>query len=217
MSETELLEQLKDAVIRGDPAWAEELAKKVVAEGVDPIRAFEQGLRAGITIVGEGFSKGELFLPDLVIAADTMKAAGKILEEEIERTGVEHAKSGKVVIGTVAGDLHDIGKTIVGTMLNTRGFEIIDLGVDVSKEDFIAAVKEHRPQLLGMSSLLTITAKQLGEVIFTLGEEGVRDSVKVIVGGGAVTDDYAEGIGADGYGHDAEQGVRVARKLVGLE
>jgi methylmalonyl-CoA mutase cobalamin-binding domain/chain len=165
--------------------------------------------------VGEGFSSGELFLPDLAIAAETMKAAGAILETEIQRRGTSRAAIGKVVIGTVAGDLHDIGKTIVSTMLNTRGFEIIDLGVNVSREAFVQAVKEHKPVLLGMSSLLTITAKHLGEVIDALEEHGLRDQVKVIVGGGAVTADYAEGIGADGYGQDAEQAVRVAQQLAG--
>jgi methanogenic corrinoid protein MtbC1 len=154
-------------------------------------------------------------LPDLAIAAETMKAAGAILEEEIQRRGTARAAIGKVVIGTVSGDLHDIGKTIVGTMLNTRGFEIVDLGVNVSKEAFIEAVKVHKPLLLGMSSLLTITAKHLGEVIYALEEQGLREQVKIIVGGGAVTEDYAEEIGADGYGQDAEQAVRVAKQLVG--
>jgi len=215
MSESDLLVQLKEAVVRGDRTAAVDLAEQVVSAGMDPILAYEEGLRAGITIVGEGFSNGELFLPDLVIAAETMKTAGGILEAEIQRQGTARAAIGKVVIGTVAGDLHDIGKTIVSTMLNTRGFEIVDLGVNVSKEAFIAAVKEHEPLLLGMSSLLTITAKQLGEVIYALGEAGLRHKVKVIVGGGAVTAEFAEEIGADGYGQDAEQAVRVAKQLVG--
>jgi corrinoid protein of di/trimethylamine methyltransferase len=215
MSENEMLVQLKDAVVRGDRTAAVDLAEQVVAAGMDPVLAYEEGLRAGITVVGEGFSSGELFLPDLAIAAETMKAAGAILEEEIQRRGTARAAIGKVVIGTVAGDLHDIGKTIVSTMLNTRGFEIVDLGVNVSKEAFVEAVKVHKPLLLGMSSLLTITAKHLGEVIAALEEQGLRDQVKVIVGGGAVTEDYAEQIGADGYGQDAEQAVRVAKQLVG--
>lgn len=215
MSDSEMLVQLKEAIVRGDRTAAVDLAEQVVAAGMDPVLAYEEGLRAGITVVGEGFSCGELFLPDLAIAAETMKAAGAILEEEIQRRGTARSAIGKVVIGTVSGDLHDIGKTIVSTMLNTRGFEIVDLGVNVPKEAFIEAVKVHKPLLLGMSSLLTITAKHLGEVIYALEEQGLRNQVKVIVGGGAVTEDYAEEIGADGYGQDAEQAVRVAKQLVG--
>jgi corrinoid protein of di/trimethylamine methyltransferase len=215
MSDSEMLVQLKEAIVRGDRTAAVDLAEQVVAAGMDPVLAYEEGLRAGITVVGDGFSSGELFLPDLALAAETMKAAGAILEEEIQRRGTARSAIGKVVIGTVSGDLHDIGKTIVGTMLNTRGFEIVDLGVNVSKEAFIEAVKVHKPLLLGMSSLLTITAKHLGEVIYALEEQGLREQVKIIVGGGAVTEDYAEEIGADGYGQDAEQAVRVAKQLVG--
>lgn len=217
MSETKLLEDIKDAVIRGDTPAAVALAEKIVSESVDPILAFEQGLRAGITIVGDGFSKGDLFLPDLAMAAETMKAAGSILEEEIQRSGAVREKLGTIVIGTVAGDMHDIGKTIVSTMLNTRGFDVVDLGVDVSNEEFIDAVKEHNPLILGMSSLLTITAKKLSEVIQSLEEAGLRAKTNVIIGGGAVTGDYADEIGADGYGQDAEQAVRLAKKLIGSE
>jgi len=214
MSETKLLEDIKAAVVRGDTPLAVELAKEIVSEGIDPILAFEQGLREGITIVGDGFSKGELFLPDLAMAAETMKAAGSILEDEIQRSGAVRENLGTVVIGTVAGDMHDIGKTIVSTMLNTRGFDVIDLGVDVSNDEFIDAIKEHNPIILGMSSLLTITAKKLSEVIQLLDDTDLRSKTKVIVGGGAVTGDYAEEIGADGYGQDAEQAVRLAKKLI---
>lgn len=217
MSETKLFEDIKDAVVRGDTPAAVELATRIVSEGFDPILAFEQGLRAGITIVGDGFSSGDLFLPDLAMAAETMKAAGSILEEEIQRSGAVRKKLGTVVIGTVAGDMHDIGKTIVSTMLNTRGFDVVDLGVDVSNDEFIAAIKEHNPLILGMSSLLTITAKKLSEVIQVLEEAGLRSQTHVIVGGGAVTADFAEEIGADGYGQDAEQAVRIAKKLIGSE
>jgi corrinoid protein of di/trimethylamine methyltransferase len=216
MSENELLQKLQDAVIQGNQTNAVALAKESVEAGIDPAHAYEQGLRLGITVVGEKFASGEFYLPDLVIAADTMKAAGEILEAEIERTGGHRELIGKVVLGTVEGDLHDIGKTIVGTMLSTNGFEVIDLGVNVSKDAFIEAVKEHQPNMVGMSSLLTITAKQLDEVISALKEGGLRDSVKVIVGGGAVTDEYTAEIGADGYGQDAEVGVRIAKQLLNI-
>lgn len=214
MTETNLIAEIKDAVVRGDASGAVAIAKKIVAEGIDPILAYEEGLRQGITVVGDGYSTGELFLPDLALAAETMKAAGEILEEEIQRRGTAREKVGTVLIGTVAGDMHDIGKTIVSTMLNTRGFEVIDLGVDVSNQEFVDAVKKHNPLILGMSSLLTITAIHLKEVIQLLEDAGLRSAVKVMVGGGAVENDYAQAIGADGYGQDAEQAVRLAKKLI---
>jgi corrinoid protein of di/trimethylamine methyltransferase len=193
------------------------LAQQVVAEGVDPVVAYEQGLRQGIAEVGEAYAKGELFLPDLVIAADTMKAASTILEEEIRRVGSELEARGKVLLGTVAGDLHDIGKTIVATLFASHGFEVIDLGVDVPIEKFIQTVKDEQPQILGMSSLLTVTAKTLGHVIQALEEAGLRDTVKVIVGGGAVTEPYAEAINADAYGENAELGLRRAKEILGVD
>ena len=135
MSENELLNGLRGAVIEGNIDAAERLAKQVVAEGVDPLRAFDEGLRQGITEVGDGFACGEYFLPDLVLSAEAMKAASIVLEQEIARTGVVRERAGKVVLGTVEGDLHDIGKTIVGTLLAAHGFEVVDLGVNVSVED----------------------------------------------------------------------------------
>jgi 5-methyltetrahydrofolate--homocysteine methyltransferase len=217
MSESELLNRLRNAVIVGNIGEAERLAKQVVAEGVDPLRAFDEGLREGITEVGDGFASGEYFLPDLVISAEAMKAASVVLEQEIARTGVVRARVGKVVMGTVEGDLHDIGKTIVGTLLASHGFEVVDLGVNVSTQAFLAAVRDHQPQILGMSSLLTITAKELRKVIDALREAGIRDTVKVMIGGGAVTQGFSDSIGADGFAHDAELAVRVAKRLMDAE
>jgi len=216
MAEQELLAGLKDAVIRGDIEEATALAKQIVAEGVDPVAAHEEGLRKGISEVGDSFGCGELFLPDLVIAADAMKAASAILEQEICRSGSQLETKGKVVLGTVAGDLHDIGKTIVATLFASHGFEVIDLSVDVPAAEFVRVVREEQPQILGMSSLLTVTAKGLANVIRALEEAGLRETVKVIVGGGAVTEVFAESIGADGYGDNAELGVRKAEQLLGL-
>jgi methylmalonyl-CoA mutase cobalamin-binding domain/chain len=215
MSESELLDDLSNAVVEGNIEAAERLAWQVVAEGVDVLRAFDEGLRKGITEVGDGFACGDYFLPDLVISAEAMKAASTVLEQEIARTGVVRARVGKVVIGTVEGDLHDIGKTIVATLLAVHGFEVVDLGVNVSTQAFLAAVREHRPQILGMSSLLTITAKELKKVIDALQQAGIRDTVKVMIGGGAVTQQVADSIGADGFAHDAELGVRAAKRLLG--
>ncbi len=215
-SEKELLVRLRAAVVRGDPSEAAALATEAIAGGIDPLVAYEQALREGITEVGDGFACGDLFLPDLVIAAEAMKGAAEILEAEIARTGGERQMLGTVIIGTVFGDLHDIGKTILGTMLNANGFEIIDMGVNVSVDAFVEAVRDNRPQVLGMSALLTITAKQCGTVISHLTEQGLREDLKVVIGGGAVTQEYADAIGADGYGHDAELGVRIVKELLDL-
>jgi corrinoid protein of di/trimethylamine methyltransferase len=214
MSGKDLFDRLRDAVVRGDPAAAANLATEAVESGIDPLIAYDEGLRKGITEVGDGFACGDLFLPDLVIAADAMKGAAEILEAEITRSGGDRQALGTVVIGTAAGDLHDIGKTILGTMLNANGFDVVDVGVNVPAEDFIEAVRVNQPQVLGMSSLLTITAKELASVIEKLAEAGLRDQLKVIVGGGAVTAEYADQIGADGYGHDAELGVRLVKALL---
>jgi methanogenic corrinoid protein MtbC1 len=216
MSQDELLNRLCNAVIEGNAGEAEQLANQAVADGIEPLRAFEEGLRRGITTVGDGFSKGEYYLPDLVIAAEAMKAAATVFEKEIARTGGVRQSIGTVVLGTVEGDLHDIGKTIVGTLMTAHGFEVIDLGVNVSKAAFITAVREHKPQIIGMSSLITVTAKELKNVIEALKAAGLRDSVKVLIGGGAVTKEYANSIGADGFAHDAEIGVRVAKNLLGI-
>jgi corrinoid protein of di/trimethylamine methyltransferase len=213
-----LLAELRAAIVEGDEEAAERLAGEVVAAGVDPLRAIEEALRPGITEVGEGFASGDYFLPDLVISAQAMKRATAILEEEIARTGGDRSRRlGKVVLGTVEGDLHDIGKTIVGTLLSAHGFEVVDLGVNVTRDTFVTAVRDQRPDILGMSSLLTLTAKELRKVTEALTEAGLRDSVKVMIGGGAVTKEFALSIGADGFAHDAEIGVRVARRLLAAD
>lgn len=212
----ELFQELKQAVIDGIPERAIKAAEKVVKDKVDPVQAFEEGLKAGISVVGAGYASGDLFLPDLVLAAETLKAGSQILEEEISKIGVQRSKQGKIVLGTVKGDLHDIGKTIMATLLTSHGFEVVDLGVDVSEEEFLEAVKREEPDVIGMSSLLTVTAKEIPRVISALKEAGLREDVKVIVGGGAVTDAYAEEVEADGYGQNAEFGVRMTKLLLGL-
>lgn len=217
MDDLELIENLKQAVIQGIPDNAIEIAQQIVDKNIDPIEAYEKGLKAGITVVGDGFASGELFLPDLVLSAETMKAASKVLEEEISRAGASRIELGKVVLGTVNGDLHDIGKTIVGTLLTSYGFDVVDLGVNISTDEFIEAVRREEPDVLGLSSLLTVTAKELAKVILALKNQGLREDVKVIVGGGAVTASYAEEIEADGYGQNAELGVRMTRVLLGLD
>ena len=216
MTKAELLNELKDSIIQGIPGKAVELARQIIAEKIDPNEAIEEGLKAGIAVVGDGYAKGILYLPDLVLSAETLKAASVILEEEIKRTGVK-SKKGKVILGTVKGDLHDIGKTIVATLLTANGFDVIDLGVNVSVEQFIETTKREKPDVIGMSSLLTTTAKELANVISKLKAEGLRESVKVVVGGGAVTQAFAEQIEADGYGQNAGSGVRYIKFLLNLE
>ena len=212
----DVFQELKSAVIAGIPDRAIKAAERVVEEKVDPVQAIEQGLKAGITVVGDGYAKGELFLPDLVLAAETLKAASEILEKEIVSSGSQREKGGKIILGTVKGDLHDIGKTILATLLTSHGFEVIDLGVDVSEQAFLEAVRKEKPDVVGLSSLLTVTTKEISKVIRALKGENLRDSVKVIIGGGAVTESFAEEVEADGYGQNAEFGVRRTKLLLGL-
>lgn len=209
-------QELKEAVIAGIPERAVKAAEKVIKEQLDPVQAIEQGLKAGITVVGEGYASGELFLPDLVLAAETLKAASEVLEKEILSSGNQPVKQGKIVLGTVKGDLHDIGKTILATLLTSHGFDVIDMGVNVSEEEFLETVQLEKPDVIGLSSLLTVTTKEITKVIQALKDKGLRDSVKVIIGGGAVTDAFAEEIEADGYGQNAEFGVRMTKLLLGF-
>ena len=174
MSETEIIEGLKKAVLNYDVEAAAELAKKAVDAGIDPVKAIEEGLAAGIREVGEKFGRKEIFLPELIMAAETMNSGLKVLEPEIKKRKTERKSMGKVLIGTVAGDIHDIGKTIVAAMLTANGFEVIDLGVDVPTETFVEKVKEHQPQILALSALLTTSMPMQKEVIEALEKAGLR-------------------------------------------
>ncbi len=213
----DLVRRLKEAVIAGDRDEAVKIAREVVDKGLDPLEALERGLVAGVLEVGEKWIKEEVFLTDVVMAADAMKAASEVLRPEIVKRGGVVKKLGKVVIGTVAGDIHDIGKSLVALMLEASGFEVIDLGVDVPTETFVEKVRELKPDVLGLSALLTTTMLEQGKVIEALKREGLRDEVKVIVGGAPVTEEWAKSIGADGYAEDAIRAVRLVKKLLGLE
>lgn len=212
-----LIEKLKEAVIAGDRDEAIKISREIVDKGLDPLEALERGLVAGVLEVGEKWVKEEVFLADLVMSAEAMKAASEVLKPEIIRRGGVVKKLGKVVIGTVAGDIHDIGKNIVATMLEASGFEVVDLGVDVPTETFIEKVRELKPDVLGLSALLTTTMLEQKNVIEALKREGLRDKVKVIVGGAPVTEEWTKNIGADGYAEDAIRAVRLVKKLLGLE
>ena len=210
----EIYEKLAQAVIDGEPEDAEELAQQALARGLDPLDCINKGLSPGIDRVGELFASGEFFLPDLIIGGDAMKSALTVLEPALS-AGQEREVLGRVVLGTVQGDLHEIGKTLVGTMLTANGFLVTDIGVDKTAAEFVAAIKETGATLVGASALLTTTMLHQKEVIEALKEAGLRDQVKVMVGGAPITVSWAEEIGADGYADDAIGAVAVAKKLVG--
>ena len=210
----EIYDKLAKAVIDGEPEDAEEWAKKALEQGLDPLDCINKGLSPGIDRVGELFAIGDYFLPDLIIGGDAMKAALNILEPAL--TGDQGREVlGQVVLGTVEGDLHEIGKTLVGTMLTANGFLVTDIGVDKTAAEFVTAVKESGATLVGASALLTTTMLHQKEVIEALKEAGLRDQVKVMVGGAPITESWAKEIGADGYADDAISAVVVAKRLVG--
>ena len=213
MSE-ELLNKLAQAVIDGEPEDAEQLAREALAQGLDPLVCINKGLTPGMDRVGELFESGEYFLPDLIIGGEAMKAALAVLEPALAGDH-EREVLGRVVLGTVEGDLHEIGKTLVGTMLAANGFQVTDIGIDRPAADFVAAVKETNANLVGASALLTTTMLQQQKIVEALEEAGLREQVKIMVGGAPVTQSWADKIGADGYAEDAISAVALARRLVG--
>ena len=204
---------IAQAIDQGDRDKTVELTQKALGAGDNPQDIIAKGLQAGMAAVGEKFSSGEYFLPDMLMAARAMKAALEVLAPALKETGIPTI--GKVVIGTVEGDMHDIGKNVVATFLSGNGFEVFDLGLNVPAQKFIDEVKEKQPDILGMSALLTTTMPVMGKVIKALEETGLRSGVKVVVGGAPVTQDYANYIGADGYAHDGGRAVPVCRELIG--
>ena len=212
----DMIQNLKDIVLNFDIDNAEAVAKAAINSGLDPVLAANT-LTDAIRDVGDRFGKGELYLPDLVCASEVLKKAFPIINEAIEAGGGSQSSLGKVVIGTVFGDIHSIGKGMVATLLYAAGFKVIDLGINVKSEDFLAAVKEHDADMLAMSALLTTTAMEQKKVIEGLKSAGLRDKVKVIVGGSPINQEFADSIGADGYGATAPEGVKIARRLMGIE
>ena len=213
MSE-EILDQLRNAIIELDDQKSKDAARKGVDAGMDPIDLINNGIRLALDVLGERFSAGDLFLPELVLSAKAADAAVEVLEPELLKRGGNGNKLGKVLIGTVKGDIHDIGKNIVALLMKSAGFDVIDIGIDRSEEDILGAAKEHDVNVIGLSALLTTTMPRLQEFIVYLKESGLREKFKVIIGGAPVTQQFADQIGADGYGADATRAVEITKKLL---
>jgi corrinoid protein of di/trimethylamine methyltransferase len=209
------MDELRAALLELDDVRAGQAAQAGIDEGCDPVEALDV-VMASLRKVGEGYAKGDFYLPDLLLSAKAAQAALDIIEPEIKRTDQQPQRKGTVVIGTVAGDLHSIGKSMVGVMLTAQGFEVIDLGINVPAAKFVEAVEEHKPDILALSALLTTTAPEQGHVIDALREAGVRDKVKVMVGGGAISPEFADQIKADGYAASAPEAALAAAELIGL-
>jgi len=209
----EILEELEKAIKEYDNEKAASLAKKAVEKKIDPIKALD-AMTVAIREIGDGFGRGELWLPDLVGAADAMSSAMPVIEEEIKRTGAKRKSLGTIVAGTVFGDIHSIGKTMVCTLLTAEGFKVHDLGVNIKAEQFLEAIKEYDADILAMSALMTMTAPEQKKVIEYLRKEGLRDKVKIMVGGGAITEEFAKDIGADGYDPTAPGAAKLAKSLL---
>ena len=209
-----VLQEMADALIAGNANKVKELTEKALAEGIPAGQSIRDGLIPGMAVSGERFKKNEIYVPEVLIAARAMQAGLGIVKPLLSEAEAAE-KLGTVCIGTVKGDLHDIGKNLVAMMLEGAGFEVIDLGVDVPPEKFVEAVKEHNANYVALSALLTTTMVNMKETIQALTDAGLRDSVKVLVGGAPVTQSSADEIGADGYAPDSGTAVDIAKKLIG--
>ena len=207
MDKQERLEKISEAITELDIDAIPELCKKAVEEGISANEILLSGMAKGMKVVGERYEAGEYYLAELIMAGETMKEGMKILEPYLKTSTTR--STGKCVIGTAKGDLHDIGKNVFISLLKAQNYEVIDLGVDVSSSAFTEAVKEHKPNILAMSALLTTTMGEMEKVIIELKKQGLRDGLKIIVGGAPLTQEYAEKIGADAAAHDAVEGVRI--------
>ena len=208
-----VIQAMQESVINGRKAEVETLVRQALEADLPPEEILNSGLIAAMKEVGARFEAGDFYVPEMLIAARAMQAGLAILKPQLLQSGVR--SSGKVVIGTVKGDLHDIGKNLVMMMLEGAGFELIDLGTDVSPEKFVSAIQENNAGLVGMSALLTTTMSNMKLVISAIKDAGLRDKVKIMVGGAPVTEAYAKEIGADGYAPDASRAVALAQHLMG--
>ncbi len=216
MEKSDYIKMLREAILRYDAEAALRIAEDAVKADVDPIEAIENGLAAGIREVGEKFQRFEVFLPHLVMASDATTEAMKVLVDAVPKDRVGAVKRGRIVVGTVEGDLHDLGKNVVVMMLKAAGFEVFDLGKDVQTNVLVERAQDLDADLIAVSSLMTTTRPYQRELVEELDRLGLRARFKVLVGGGPVTKEWAEEIGADGYGRDAMEGVAEAKRLLGI-
>jgi len=213
-SKSEVIENLRKAVLDLDVDRVRATAQDAVRLGIDPIEAIDDGLAKGVRTIGDKFAAGEAFLTELVMAGEAMKAGVEVLRPVILQRKLQRKSAGIVVIGTVRGDIHDIGKNIVAVMLESAGFEVNDLGVDVTPENFLNKTKESKAQIVAMSALLTVTTPEQKNTVQAIEKAGIRKNVKIAVGGAAVTPEWAREIGAEGYSDNAVDAVELFKKLV---
>jgi len=214
MDKQEILERLATAVVNGDNNLAADSAKEAISQSIDPIEALEEGLSKGMDVVGDRFGKGEAYLPELLMATEAFNSAMEVLTPEIEAQEKKITKRGKILIGTVKGDVHNIGKNIVATVLNINGYEVVDIGVDNPALNIIQEAEKVKSDVIALSSLMTTTMPAQREVIDTLKELNLREKYKVIIGGGPVNQGWADEIEADGYGETAIEAVTVINRLL---
>lgn len=207
------LNNLAQSVIEGNVEQVKDQVRSLIASGTNPVEIVNQGLIAGMNVVGARFKAGDMYVPEVLMCARSMGAGLELVKPLIAEKDVQN--KGKVVIGTVKADLHDIGKNLVSMMMQSGGLEVIDIGIDVAPEKFIEAVREHKPDVVGMSALLTTTMPAMKDTIELLAEEGLRDKVKVIVGGAPVSQEFATSIGADGYAPDAATATDLCKEYIG--
>ena len=214
-SEKEILGKLKDSIVNLDIDGVKQAAEDALAAGIPAFKAVVDGMAKGMEVVGQKYEDGEYFLAELIMAGETMKEGMSVLEPHLKAGDIK--SPGKVIIGTVRGDLHDIGKNVVMTLLKAANFDIIDLGVDISAEQFVEATKDNNPDIIAMSALLTTTMIEMESVIKSLEKAGLRDKVKIIIGGAPITTEYAKKIGADAAARDAVEGVRTCTRWMKAE
>jgi corrinoid protein of di/trimethylamine methyltransferase len=209
-SEEEVLGRLRDSIVNLDIDGVKKAAEEALETGVPAYKAVIEGMAKGMEVVGQKYEDGEYFLAELIMAGETMKEGMSVLEPYLKAGDIKTA--GKVIMGTVRGDLHDIGKNVVITLLRAANYDVVDLGVDISAEQFVEATKEHNPDIVAMSALLTTTMIEMESVIESLEKAGLRDKIKVVIGGAPITTEYAKKIGADAAARDAVEGVRICNK-----
>jgi 5-methyltetrahydrofolate--homocysteine methyltransferase len=208
-----VLDDLKQSVIDMEVDKATELTQKALDEGLDAEKVLNEALVPAMDAVGDQYEKGERYVPEMLLSAQSMKGGMQLLRPLLAESGVE--PKGRIVIGTVEGDLHDIGQNLVSMMLEGAGFEVTNLGAETPADEFVSSVKDNNADILGLSALLTTTMTHMPEVIDALKEDGVRDNLQVMIGGAPVSQDYADEIGADGYASDASSAVKLAEQLIG--